>query len=231
MLFYEAVHYYKSTSNKVRLFGRFLGFFEALELNNLDYYIQTLKNLDTESPLYLPIIQNSSEVLLGPFDKVVSLLNKMEDKVCKQQIEILTENIKCLKKAHKKYTLGVVDVDNAFEVLLEGFQIMRDTSKDILDLFYSGVLGNSKMLGYFEFICLFKYIENQQDEGVIEQVGLIFLNKCDQESIYSEEKCMSYENFLSMCIENQWFKQENIQRFIGDINVSILREEKQKFME
>ena len=55
----------------------------------------------------------------------------MDDKISKSQIEVLIESIKSLKKIHKKYALGVVDIDNAFLILLEGFQITKNQSKDI----------------------------------------------------------------------------------------------------
>ncbi len=86
-------------------------------------------------------------------------------------------------------------------ILLEGYKSVKTTSKEIQNLFFSADLDMNNMLGYYEFICLFKYIEKTTEEKALE-AGRLFLEKCDVENSENDERCISLDNFLNLCIEN-----------------------------
>ncbi len=84
-------------------------------------------------------------------------------------------------------------------------------------LYMAADMDNDGMMEFYEFMCLYKYIEEVDDPYAIRDAERKFFFKCDLVSNENGEKCLSQERFRSLAIENGWFRKRKVDKFCEDI--------------
>ncbi|EAR84985.2 hypothetical protein TTHERM_00585430 (macronuclear) [Tetrahymena thermophila SB210] len=220
--FYEALYFFKSSSIRIKLFGQFLGLFEEYSNDELDYYLSTLKQLDEDVPNFVQTQHQLTEIVYCSFEKIISILKKQEEETNKifidKQISHIQKN-RVLSKQNNNYPM--VDVDIAMEKVLEGYQRIKQSNKELIILFTSADLDLDGVIGFYEFICLYKYIEEKEDDNLdLLSAKKLFFSKCDTLNSETGEKSLSLEAFVSMCTVSGFFRQDKVQKFMKQQNLS-----------
>ncbi|KAL4485386.1 hypothetical protein ABPG72_008254 [Tetrahymena utriculariae] len=213
--FYEAIYFFKNNSTRIKLFGSFLGLYEEYSNDELDFYLSTLKQLDEEVPNFVQTQHQLTEIVYCSFEKIISILKRQEEETNKifidKQISHIQKN-RILSKQNNNYPM--VDVDIAMERVLEGYQRIKQSNKELIVLFTSADLDLDGVIGFYEFMCLYKYIEEKEDDNSdLLNAKKLFFSKCDALNSETGEKALSLEAFVSMCTINGFFRQDKVQKF------------------
>lgn len=116
----------------------------------------------------------------------------------------------------------MVDVDHAMEKILETYKSTQKGNLELNQLFGGADLDEDGMIGFYEFMCLCKYIEgiDKERKDVI-AVEKLFFKKCDLISQETGEKALSLDQFISLATQNGFFRPEKVLAFsTSNLNLS-----------
>lgn len=114
--------------------------------------------------------------------------------------------------------MPVVEIDVLMESLLEYFSTNKTTNKELNKMFAAGDFDNDGMIGYYEFMCLCKYVDNigGADKSRAIEIEKLFFQKCDLVSQDSGERNLSSNAFVSLATQADLFRREKIELFVKE---------------
>lgn len=93
------------------------------------------------------------------------------------------------------------------------YKDVKQLFTDLDKLFNSADLDNDGTVQFYEFMCLFKYIEGEKDAVKIKIVQREFFKKCDVINPETEERALSSDRFRAFALSNKWFQNSKLESF------------------
>ena len=183
---------------RIRVFARFLGLYEPFNEEDLKFY---LKSFDILSKPGLNPTQTTSEPLeinTIPYVKCIECIKHYEQTFSRTEMLMLRMKLDEMKKPHKTNRLGIVDIDEFLEKIVEINKEFKKSTKNFLKTIYEAAdLNNDGHLQYKEFELLLRFLSRfkfnkPKTLKFFEEFSENFLSEKNQ------LKAISFENFCQM---------------------------------
>lgn len=198
---------------RVRLFGRFLGLYDELSAEDLDFFIECLNFLQNSPSGIFCLNPENTEIILLPYVRCVECLKAFEKFLPKNEIPVLRAKLEKMKREDKINKLGVVDMDEFLEQLIEIHNDHTKSTKHFMDIIYGAAdLNDDGYLQYKEFELLMHFLSSLSfSESLVktlfEEYAETFLSEEDD-----QVKAISFENLCEMNLNYKIFNQNTIKQ-------------------
>ena len=189
---------YKSIS-RVRVFARFLGLYDAFDNDDLIFYMECFEFLqNSPSGVFLPV-QDFIEVIYVPYIRCIECIKYYEKILPKKGVAVLRLKLDKMRRLDKANRLGVVDIDEFLEQMVETYNEFNKSTKDFLKSAYEAAdLNDDGYLQYKEFELLLRFVSQidfnlKTSFDLFEEYCENFLSEDDEEI-----KAISFENLCQM---------------------------------
>ncbi|KAL4509253.1 hypothetical protein ABPG72_018184 [Tetrahymena utriculariae] len=204
---------------RVHLFGKLLGVFQRdddnYSIEEMDKYISCWHFLIRGSTMGSAIPFNESDLRIQThYLRALDLLKvKLEKILPMEYINDLRAFIEQTKEFEAKQTTKlVVDVDQLLSrVLVKYRQTMNSTKVYVKNAFLACDLDGNGSINLNEFLTLFRHIEI--DKFSFSKAFKMFESNAD--IITENEKCLSFQKFTALCLQNHLFLDAAQRKFIG----------------
>ncbi|CAD8043354.1 unnamed protein product [Paramecium primaurelia] len=217
--FYQSIFAYRENF-RINLFGRFAELFSPLTLDDLEIYIQSLKNLDeNEMPIQLAQVVNEKGVLIS-LDRALACLETQHSCLPLESKDRIQKEIKT--HTYERKNKICVDLDFFISKILTGYQQLKMMHQaHFEEVFYSADMDMDGMIEFQEFQKLFLHFEINQGTNLNQKnIRSYFMERCDTVSNESGEKAMSFNRFVTFSLENNIFSKEKFQRFSKNVDLN-----------
>ncbi|EAR92111.2 EF hand protein (macronuclear) [Tetrahymena thermophila SB210] len=204
---------------RVNLFGKLIGVFsrddENYSIEEMDKYISCWHFLIRGSTMGSAIPFNESDLrIYTHYLRALDLLKvKLEKILPQEQINDLRAFIEQTKEFEAKQTTKlVIDVDQLLSRVLAKYrQTMNSTKVYVKNAFLACDLDGNGSINLNEFLTLFRHIE--ADKFSFSKAFKMFESNAD--IITENEKCLSFQKFTALCLQNHLFLDAAQRKFIG----------------
>ncbi|KAL4479994.1 hypothetical protein ABPG74_020510 [Tetrahymena malaccensis] len=204
---------------RVNLFGKLIGVFQRdddnYSIEEMDKYISCWHFLIRGSTMGSAIPFNESDLrIYTHYLRALDLLKvKLEKILPMEYISELRAFIEQTKEFEAKQTTKlVVDVDQLLSrVLVKYRQTMNSTKVYVKNAFLACDLDGNGSINLNEFLTLFRHIEI--DKFSFSKAFKMFESNAD--IITENEKCLSFQKFTALCLQNHLFLDAAQRKFIG----------------
>ena len=126
---------YKSIS-RVRLFGRFIGLYDAFDIDDLNLYLTTSNTLQASLTGKIFSNHDSSEKHFTLYSRCVECVKLLNKSLPAKEIMELNQKLDSLKIIVPNVKLGIVDVDEFLELLIERYHFHKNESYNFIKEIY-----------------------------------------------------------------------------------------------
>lgn len=206
---------YKSIP-RVRLFGRFMGLYHGLDNDDLNFYIECIEFLQNSPSGTLSVLQDLPEIVTVPYVRCIECLKYHEKSLPKTGTMILRMKLDKMRRNDNINRLGVVDMDEFLEQVIEIYSEFNKSTKNFMKCIYEAAdLNNDGYLQFKEFELLIRFLSvygyNKTTAfELFEEYSETFLSEEDD-----EVKAISFENLCVLNKLNKLFSSESIKKFTG----------------
>lgn len=200
---------------RIRVFARFIGLYEAFDIDDLKFYMNCYSFLMT-SPSGTIISQDCIEYISIPYVRCVECIKYYEKVLPKSGVTNLKVKLDKMRKVDKVNRLGIVDIDEFLEQIVETFNDFNKSTKNFMKSIYEAAdLNDDGYLQFKEFELLLRFLT----EFPYSQVMAIELFSEYSENFLSEEeeevKAISFENLCQLNKHHKIFKASSIKNLLG----------------
>jgi hypothetical protein len=189
---------YKSIA-RVRVFGRLIGLFQGFDNRDLSFYMECLQFLQNSPSGVFSVPSDSLDSIQIPYVRCIECIKFFEKKLPKDQVNVIRSKLEKMKKEDKLNKLGVVDIDEFLEQLIEAYNDDNRVTKNYMECIYGASdLNNDGYLQYKEFELIMRFLSQipfseQVSRRVFEEYAETFLSEEDE-----EVKAISFENLCQI---------------------------------
>ena len=201
---------------RVRVFGRFLGLYDEFDSEDLTFYIECLQFLqNSPSGIFATSPENIDSILV-PYVRCMECIKYFEKILPKNEIPAIRGKLEKMKREDKLNKLGVVDIDEFLEQLVESHNDHNKSTKHFMDCIYSaGDLNDDGYLQYKELELLMRFLSQIPfSENVVKRIfdeyAETFLSEEDE-----EVRAISFENLCQLNVSHKLFVAASIRRVTG----------------
>lgn len=206
---------YKSIS-RVRVFARFLGLYNAFDLDDLSFYMESYEFLQNSPSGVFNQTGEGLEIIYVPYIRCVECIKYYEKNLPKSTLSLLRMKLEKMRKIDKSNRLGVVDIDEFLEQLVETYNDFNKSTKDFMKCIYEAAdLNDDGYLQYKEFELLLRFVSqvaysSKLSLQLFEEFAENFLSEEDD-----EVKAISFENLCQMNKNYKVFTENSIHNVTG----------------
>ena len=126
---------YKSIS-RVRLFGRFLGLYDYLDISCLDLYLSSVENLKTALSGKVFVNQDTAERHYTSYTKCVEFIKQLNKNIFHRDVSRVSSKLEKIKISDGKNKNFTVDIDEFLEIILEIYSWCKQESSSFSKYIY-----------------------------------------------------------------------------------------------
>lgn len=194
------------TIQRIRLFGRFIGLYDQLDSEDLNFYLECFSFLNNSLSGKTVINLESNENHVIPYIRCIECIKHFEKLLPKNGMNVLKENLEKNKRFDKSNKFGVVDTEDFLENIVATFHSYKLEHMNFMRCIYEASdLNEDGYLQYQEFQLLLRYL------SVLDYSPQIAKQLFDaySETFTSEDemdvKAISFVNLCQMNAKHQIF--------------------------
>lgn len=201
---------------RVRVFGRFLGLYEEFDSDDLSFYIECLQFLQNSPSGVFSYFSENIENILIPYVRCLECIKYFEKFLPKNEIPAIRGKLERMKREDKQNKLGVVDIDEFLEQLVESHNDHNKSTKHFMECIYGAAdLNDDGYLQLKEFDLLMRFLtqipfSENITKRIFEEYAETFLSEEEE-----EVKAISFENLCQLNLENKIFFASSIRNLTG----------------
>ena len=205
---------------RVRVFGRFLGLYNAFDNEDLTFYMECFEYLQNSPSGSYQSLQETTEAIYIPYVRCVECIKFYEKHLSKNGVAVLRMKLDKMRRNDQINRLGVVNLDEFLEQIVETYNDFNKTTKNYMKSIYEATdLNDDGYLQYKEFELLLRYISHVQYDiklisSLFEEYSENFLSEEDE-----QVKAISFENLCEMNKVHKIFMPNCIKNFTGVSNI------------
>lgn len=208
---------YKSIT-RIRVFARFIGLYEAFDNEDLKFYMNCYNFLMT-SPSGTVNSQDCLEFISIPYVRCVECIKFYEKLLPKNGVTNLKVKLDKMRKVDRVNRLGVVDIDEFLEQIVETFNDFNKSTKNFMKSIYEAAdLNDDGYLQFKEFELILRFLT---DIPFSHSITIELFSEYAETFLSEEEeevKAISFENLCHLNKYHKIFKASSIRNLLGFSN-------------
>lgn len=204
---------YKHIS-RVRLFGRFIGLYGFLDLNDLNLYLNSLPNLKASLQGKIFVNFDNAERHFTLYSRCVESIKLMSKSLPEVEVAELSSKLEHIKIFDKATKTVYVDIDEFLELVIEKYHMHKNENYNFLKFIYEAgdvryiQLNEDGYLQIQEFELLIKHLSTislAEGRRLFQSFSETFLSEDDY-----EVKAISLENLFELNLQHKIFSSEKV---------------------